>query len=188
MTQLFLPVQLGTYANDGTGDDLRTAFQRVNNSFSALLVSAPIDNATNIGPVATPTNNVGQIFADKNNLNLEFKSLTSTGNSVSISNYSSTVNIEAITTVQNDTNPVLGGNLNLNGHTVTNGNIQSNVYGYDINILVSQVALMFQAFTASNSVGLNIEFGNGFSASSPTIDMGAISPASNSNELNFGTF
>jgi hypothetical protein len=188
MTQLFLPVQLGTYANDGTGDDLRTAFQRVNNSFSALLVAAPVENATNIGPVATAINNVGQVFSGKNNLNLEFKSLTSTGNSVAISNYSSTVNIEAITTVQKDASPTLGGNLNLNGHTVTNGNILANVYGYDLNILASQVALMFQAFTASNAVGLNIEFGNGFSASTPTIDMGSISPATNSNDLNFGTF
>jgi hypothetical protein len=187
MTTLFLPVQLGTYANDGSGDDLRTAFTRVNNSFAALLGAAPIDNAVNLGPSPTNTSNVGQIFADKNNLKLEFKALTSTSNSVVKSNYSSTVNLEAITTLVNDTTPILGGNLNLNGHTVSNGNIQANVQGYDISILASQVALMFSAFTKSNSVGLNIDFGSVTSPAAPSISMGNISPASNTNQLDFGT-
>jgi hypothetical protein len=188
MTTLTLPVQLGTYANDGTGDDLRTAFTKVNNSFNALLQTAPVDGAINLGPSPTLTNNVGQFFADKNNLNLEFKGLTSIGNSVAITNNSTTVNIEAVTQLQNDTVPVLGGNLNLNGYTVSNGNVQTNIYGYDIGILASQVALMLEAFTASNNAGLNIEFGSITSPATPSIDMGSISPLLNNNQLDFGAF
>jgi hypothetical protein len=185
MTTLLLPVQLGTYANDGTGDDLRTAFTRVNNSFAALLGAAPIDGAVNLGPT---TGNVAGIFSDKNNLNLEFKSLTSVGDTVAITSTSTTVNIEAITTVANDTNPSLGANLNLNGHNVTNGNIQATVDGYDINILANQVALMLAAFTASNNAGLNIDFGSITSPATPSIDMGTITPVTNANQLDFGIF
>jgi hypothetical protein len=32
-TQTFLAINVGTSANDGTGDDLRTAFQKVNANF-----------------------------------------------------------------------------------------------------------------------------------------------------------
>jgi len=153
-----------------------------------LLQSAPIDGAVNLGPTPTLTNNVGQIFADKNSLNLEFKSLTSVGSSVAITNNSTTVNLEAITKLQNDTVPTLGGNLNLNGYTVSNGNVQTNISGYDIGLLVNQVQLMMQAFTASNNVGLNIDFGSVTSPATPSIDMGSISPLLNNNQLDFGTF
>jgi hypothetical protein len=201
MTTLFLPVQLGTYANDGTGDDLRTAFNRVNNSFAALLNSAQISNAVNIGPSPTGTNNVGQFFADKNLLNLEFKTLTSIGSSVSIGNYPTTVNIEAITKVQSDSAPVLGGNLNLNSLSILGsgytdpatrityyGDVKSTVNGYDIGLLASQVALMFQSFTASGSQALSIDFGASFTASTPLMDFGSITPLLNNNQLDFGTF
>jgi hypothetical protein len=201
MTTLFLPVQLGTYANDGTGDDLRTAFNRVNNSFAALLNSAQISNAVNVGPSPTGTNNVGQVFASKNLLNLEFKTLTSIGNSVSIGNYATTVNIEAITKVQSDSAPVLGGNLNLNSLSILGsgytdpvslityyGDVKSTVNGYDIGLLASQVALMFQSFTASGSQALSIDFGSSFTVSTPLMDFGSISPLLNTNQLDFGTF
>jgi hypothetical protein len=201
MTTLFLPVQLGSYANDGTGDDLRTAFSKVNNSFAALLNSAQISNAVNIGPSPTDTNNVGQFFADKNLLNLEFKTLTSIGSSVSIGNYPSTVNIEAITKVQSDTIPVLGGNLNLNNNSILGsgytdpvthityyGDVKSTVNGYDVGLLASQVALMLQAFTASNNSGLNIDFGSITSPAAASMDFGSISPLLNNNQLDFGTF
>ena len=60
MTTLTLPVQLGQYPNDGTGDDLRTAFTRVNNSF-------------------------GQIINDGANLSLNGHNITGTGKFCSIS-------------------------------------------------------------------------------------------------------
>lgn len=41
-------VNLGTFANDGTGDDLRTAFEKVNGNFTAL-DNITISNATNLG-------------------------------------------------------------------------------------------------------------------------------------------
>lgn len=42
-------INLGTYANDGTGDDLRTAFQKVNSNFTELGAS-DVRNGLNLGP------------------------------------------------------------------------------------------------------------------------------------------
>lgn len=35
-TQSFTPVNVGTSANDGTGDDLRTSFQKLNTNFNII--------------------------------------------------------------------------------------------------------------------------------------------------------
>ena len=42
-------INLGTYANDGTGDDLRTAFQKVNNNFAELVSTSGIATGSNLG-------------------------------------------------------------------------------------------------------------------------------------------
>ena len=40
---------LGSYANDGTGDDLRTAFIKVNANFAALNIEVGISTGANVG-------------------------------------------------------------------------------------------------------------------------------------------
>ena len=43
-------VNIGTIANDGTGDDLREAFVKVNNNFSELDLRSPeTTSASNLG-------------------------------------------------------------------------------------------------------------------------------------------
>ena len=79
-------INLGTYANDGTGDDLRTAFTKVNANFAILNTEAGIAGAVNLG------SGTG-VFKDQNINNLEFKTLTSTGNTIIGSGASSTVTI-----------------------------------------------------------------------------------------------
>ena len=63
-------INIGNQVNDGLGDDLRTAFQKVNANFSDLGTQLTI-TATNIGSVGTG------IFKQKNGTNLEFKKLIS---------------------------------------------------------------------------------------------------------------
>jgi len=128
-----LPINLGTYANDGTGDDLRTAFTKVNANFLDLYTNFGQLNAANLGP------GTGLFLIDTNNV-LQFKSLTSTSNSVTITNTANTVNLESVITVQRDTAPVLGGNLTLNGHNIIgSGDFQSTVWGIDVRTLNTQV-------------------------------------------------
>lgn len=82
-------VNIGNVVNDGLGDDLRTAFQKVNANFTELNASLTV-TASNIG-----TTGVG-IFKQKTGVDLEFKNLVSgskilldeTDNSIIINNTS----------------------------------------------------------------------------------------------------
>ena len=118
-------INLGNYANDGTGDDLRTAFVKVNANFAFLNTEAAINSATNLGAGAG-------LYSDKNGSSLEFKGLTSTGNSVTITSNSTSVNLEAVTSLHNDETPTLSNNLNLNNFYVYGGDIKSTVYGVNV--------------------------------------------------------
>lgn len=70
-------VNVGQIENDGTGDDLREAFVKVNENFSELsTLVTESTTVTNIG------NGVG-IYANANDYNLQFKTLVE-GNAVSI--------------------------------------------------------------------------------------------------------
>lgn len=83
-------INIGTFANDGTGDDLREAFEKVNRSLEDL----DLRIGTNINGVNTGTG-IG-IFKDKNGFDLQFKSL------VAGSNISLTDNTSFITVSTND--------------------------------------------------------------------------------------
>lgn len=63
-------INIGNQVNDGLGDDLRTAFQKVNANFSSLSTEVTV-TASNIGSTG-----VG-IFKQKTASNLEFKNLVS---------------------------------------------------------------------------------------------------------------
>jgi hypothetical protein len=193
-----MPIQtinLGSYPNDGTGDDLRTAFQKVNNNFGILFGEAAISSAVNLGAGTG-------VFAQKNNstLNLEFKTLTSTDSSVILTNTSNTVNLQAKTKLVSDTIPQLGATLDLNGHNISgHGDVQTTVWGIDITLLNSVVELLIQSGTNIDLGGILtpsgyetspiITTGPNKNSGGYTLDMGnwtlGTAPA---NQLNFGTF
>lgn len=166
----FAPLQtiiVGGYANDGTGDDLRTAFQKVNANFATLNSELGITTASNIGT------GVG-IFAQKNDTTLELKSLKG-ASGVTITSDTDSVTISALASIQGDTSPTLGGNLSLNGHNITgtgnitiNGNmsatnIDSLVYGIDIRVLEA---------TINQATSGNLDFGSFTSPAPLSYDFG----------------
>ena len=179
-------INLGNYANDGTGDDLRVAFTKVNANFIELNASAAIANGVNVG------SGVGIFFA-KDTTNLQFKSLTSTNGSVTISSTGNTVNLAAVTRLQSDPTPTLGANLNLNNKYVYGGDIQSTVYGYNVPITTNFNSLLVE------SNNLNVDMG---SFLTPTgyetdglagkkgylLDWGLFSDTPVNDKLNFGSF
>jgi hypothetical protein len=69
-------INIGNIVNDGLGDDLRTAFQKVNANFATLNNDLTI-TASNLGTVGEP------VFKQKNGLNLEFRKLVA-GNKITI--------------------------------------------------------------------------------------------------------
>lgn len=69
-------INIGNIVNDGLGDDLRTAFQKVNANFATLNNDLTI-TASNLGTVGE------SVFKQKNGLDLEFKKLVA-GNKITI--------------------------------------------------------------------------------------------------------
>ena len=69
-------INIGNLVNDGLGDDLRTAFRKVNENFTELNTALTI-TASNIG-------NTGEgVFKQKTGSNLEFKNLVA-GNKITL--------------------------------------------------------------------------------------------------------
>ena len=263
--QLIQTINLGSYANDGSGDDLRTAFKKVNENFALLGTDIPIAEASNLGTntitvnrfltktgsapgpflvtlviatqsVIPPINRYYYVTGHRNalynghwfctassgtsvtlryptdpgvfdtpdgttvslaiglfknkNINIaEFKSLTSSDNSVQIISTTNTIDIKSGAGVINDTAPVLGGNLDISGHrvidTVGTGNIEANVYGIRVDVLDAMFSLMLQtnSFTIDMGIMPNINTVN--------LDMGFISAGMGplvNNTLDFGQF
>ena len=170
-------INLGNYANDGTGDDLRTAFEKVNANFDSLTSSVNIIDGTNLGP------GIG-IFSQKNNAALEFKTLTSTDNSLTITNTATTVNLKANPHIVEDTSPALGGNLNLGEYYIYHGDVKTSVYGINVPLLNSLVELLL----TSNQ--LDVDMG-GFTSNivNTNLNMGEFVGIYNfsNNNLDFGT-
>ena len=80
-------INIGNLVNDGLGDDLRTAFQKVNANFIALNSQLTI-TASNIGGTGYG------IFNAKNGSNLEFKNLVGEGD-IEIVNQPTTLKIRS---------------------------------------------------------------------------------------------
>jgi hypothetical protein len=112
-------VNLGSYPNDGTGDDLRSAFIKSNQNFQSIADNVVLD-ATNLG-TGTP------IFVNKSGNTLQFRSIRSNNNNMAISFDSNELLLtveDSINRLIEDTNPILGGTLNLNNFDIEGfGNI-----------------------------------------------------------------
>lgn len=131
-----LVLNIGTYANDGTGDDIRTAFQKIKSTFTLINTNLGVTTGENIGAS-------GQgIFSEKVDNKLQFKKITGTSGIV-VSSTSTTVNIAATNSVELDVSPRLGGNLNLNTHDIVGvGDVQTTVYGLDIRVMNALLQLL----------------------------------------------
>ena len=130
-------INIGNIANDGTGDDLREAFIKVNNNFTELNTSVTSVNlqAENLG---TGTG----LFAQKTDNTLQFKSLqagagitiTPGGNTVSITADSGLTQLIVISDDESIILPGGGQSVNIQGGTnvqtkVESGNFKINVTG-----------------------------------------------------------
>jgi len=78
-------INIGNIVNDGLGDDLRTAFQKVNANFTALNTSLTI-TASNLGTSGEA------VFKQKTGTNLEFKKLVA-GNKITLTSTPETITI-----------------------------------------------------------------------------------------------
>lgn len=113
-------LNLGSYPNDGKGDDLRTAFEKVQGNFSEIKNKA-VTSATNLG------SGPGQIFFTRVGNNLQLRTINTINTNMVITQDDNEINLavkDSINSLVEDPNPTLGGNLNLNNFSLTGaGNI-----------------------------------------------------------------
>ncbi len=150
-----MPIQtinIGNYANDGLGDDLRTAFEKVNANFD-LLNTTDTTAAANLG---TGTG----VFAQKSGTSLQFKSLVG-GSNITLSSNGTSVTINGSGNLSSETSPSLGGNLNMNGNNIIGGgNIEATIYGIDIRTLSVNSSVDYGTFTEPNTFTGMIDLGS----------------------------
>ena len=118
-------INIGTYANDGTGEDLRSAFNKINENFQELDLIVASDGS-NIG-----TTGIG-VFAgkvdDSGNIGelMQFRKIAGSSN-ISVNVVNNSIEISApnsINQLVEDIDPHLGGNLILNNFSIQGtGNI-----------------------------------------------------------------
>ena len=151
-------VNLGSYANDSTGDDLRTAFTKVNSNTEELDLTRVV-SATNLGLGA-------EIFKDKVSKNLQLRKINA-GINITVTQNANDISIatpDSINNLVEDTSPQLGGNLDLNNFNVI-GTGSIDIDGVVIadeftgNIVVRNNSLVIEAYNTVtsnyNSVSVN---------------------------------
>ena len=125
---------LGTYPNDGTGDDLRTAFVKTQANINALNTDK-VENGQNLGTDAP-------VFLDKNGATLRFRSIKSANSNLSVSYDSENITlsvVDLVTKLEDDSAPKLGGILDVNGYNIVgigdivlDGNIEAFSFTGDV--------------------------------------------------------
>ena len=150
-----MPIQtinIGNYANDGLGDDLRTAFEKVNANFN-LLNTTDTTAAANVGTGSG-------VFAQKSGTTLQFKSLKG-GSNVTLSSDGTSITINGSGNLSSETSPSLGGNLNMNGNNIIGGgNIEATIYGIDIRTMSATSGVDYGTYTEPNTYTGMIDLGS----------------------------
>jgi hypothetical protein len=185
-------INIGNQVNDGLGDDLRTAFQKVNANFSELSAQLTI-TAVNLGATGTG------VFKDKVGAELQFKKLVS-GTKIALDDTGNTIVInstapDAFVRIATDSGNVLANeNQNITfsgtaapGSTTSRKDIEVTAFGstvsfktiipvtdilesYDFGVINGQFNNSMQALYAAS----NMDFGTILIPGRFDLDCGAI--------------
>lgn len=196
-------INIGTIANDGTGDDLREAFVKVNNNFQELDTRDPEQTtAANLG-------SAGQgVFAQLSGTELQFKKIVA-GTAITLAADANTITVNSTATglpslqvfadnnnatidANNNALTIAGGNLvttNLSGNTITIAAETSLIT--DTNPRLSQNLdgngnkIYGTSDVESNVWGIDIRDFNGLQPYIQGVDLGEAFPTSFSNVLQY---
>jgi hypothetical protein len=148
-------INIGNVVNDGLGDDLRTAFQKVNANFTDLSTQLTT-TATNLGATG-----VG-VFKEKIGADLQFKKLVAgtkmllddTGNSIVLNNTSP----DAYTRIDTDSGSILASTHQqiTMGGTSAPGSTTSRK---DIEVTTSGSAILFKTIIPITDILTSYDFG-----------------------------
>jgi len=171
-------INIGNIVNDGLGDDLRTAFQKVNSNFSELSASLTV-TASNLGSTGEG------IFKQKTGANLEFKSLVA-GTKILLDGSDDSVIInstqpDAFVSVTTNSGPPIVAQAPGNLHLTLQG-------GENLRTVASGTVVTIDSVLNLNRILLNVDFGGidggfdnavQFLAGMANIDFGTLTNPSN---------
>ena len=162
-------INIGNIVNDGLGDDLRTAFEKVNSNFTELDAGLTI-TASNLGLIGET------VFVRKYNNNLEFKRLIA-GNKITLDSSPDVITINTtspdaftkITTNQGQVNASAYQNITIEGGTSTRVIADGAVIKIDTNYNLDNIfqtldfgpinGAGFQSIVQATMAATNMDFG-----------------------------
>ena len=163
-------INIGNVVNDGLGDDLRTAFQKVNANFTELDSTLSI-TGENVGTTGTG------IFKQKDGTNLQFKNLVS-GTKVLIEDFDDTIKInntapDAFVRIDTNSGNVIAGT---DGRLTIQGSADIDVVASGSIITINTVLPFSTILTNYDFGNLNGQFNNSvqFNTSFSNVDFGTI--------------
>lgn len=177
-------INIGNVVNDGLGDDLRSAFLKVNANF-ATLDSSLTPTAVNIG-----SSGAG-VFKEKVGSEFQFRNLVS-GNKISLDEFTNSIVINAevdyaFTRIDTQNGVILADQSNTNISIQGGDNIVTSASGQiiviDTSLPVNQILTTYDfgdistGFSYSTQLGLvaaNIDFGTITNPGSLSLDLGTI--------------
>jgi hypothetical protein len=176
-------INIGNQVNDGLGDDLRSAFQKVNANFTELQAALTV-TVTTVGTTGE------SLFKEQIGSNLRFKSLVG-GNQITITSSTDALTFASthpasFTSITTGSGPVLTANFDLNTNNITlsgGNNLETSVSGTVITIdskidlddaLVNMdfgpIAGIFEFNTQLALAAANIDFGTIYSPGIISLD------------------
>jgi len=162
-------INIGNQVNDGLGDDLRTAFQKVNANFAELSASITV-TASNLGSGAG-------VFKEKAGVDLQFKSLVA-GTKMFIDELTNTIVInnqqpDGFARIDTDNGIVEASdhlNITLEGGDNVNVSAVGSVITVDTNLDLNQIIAGFDFGT----LGSNFQFSPQLALAAANVDFGTI--------------
>jgi hypothetical protein len=178
-------INIGNIVNDGLGDDLRTAFQKVNANFTSLN-SALTVTASNLGTVGE------SVFKQKTGVDLEFKKLVA-GNKITITSSPDSLLIASTVGTSFTRITTQDGFINADDHefVTIQGDGDLNVSAVNDVITISTVLDLNQILNVldfgpisgaysnivqMNTSGSNFDFGTYTTPGTISIDLGLLRP------------
>jgi len=175
-------INIGNQVNDGLGDDLRTAFQKVNSNFADLAASITV-TGSNLGTGAG-------VFKEKVGVNLQFKSLVA-GTKMFIDELTNTIVInnqqpDGFARIDTDLGVVLAEdhlNITVEGGNNVNVSAVGSVITVDTNLDLNQIIAGFDFGVLGN----NFQFSPQLALAAANVDFGTITNPGTIN-LDLGAF
>ncbi len=163
-------INIGNVVNDGLGDDLRTAFQKVNANFSELNASLT-PTAANIG-----TSGVG-VFKEKVGAEFQFRNLVS-GNKIRLEEFTNSIVVNAevdyaFTRIDTEFNAVIADN-NTNISIQGGENITTSASGSIITIDTSLPVNSILTTIDFGGISTNYSYTTQFALAAANVDFGTI--------------